>query len=48
MAANDNIRWTEPTSPSVWYYLVTLTLGSIIGTSVVTSLYIAYRLIIGV
>lgn len=48
MAANDNIRWTEPTSPSVWFYLITFTLGSIIGASVITSLYIAYRLITGV
>ena len=35
-------------APTVWVYLVTFTLGSMIGSTVITSLYIAYRLITGV
>lgn len=48
MAANDNENWTEPTRPSVWFYLVTFTLGSMIGASVITSSYIAFRIFTGV
>ena len=46
-AANDNYNWSKP-NPSVWFYLVTFTLGSMIGSTVITSLYIAYRHITGV
>ena len=46
-AANDNYNWPKP-NPTVWYYLVMLALGSMIGSSIVTSLYIAYRHITGV
>ena len=46
-AANDNYNWPKP-NPSVWFYLVTFTLGSMIGSTVITSLYIAYRHITGV
>jgi hypothetical protein len=49
MAANDNYNWpAEPIKRRVWYYLVMLALGSMIGSSIVTSSYIAFRIFTGV
>ena len=46
-AANDNYNWPKP-NPTVWFYLGMFTLGSMIGSSIITALYIVYRLITGV